>query len=127
MGVEATDRAQPPAALEAQWITASQAGDRQAFARLVDAYWGRLYRWLFQLTHDRHAAEDLAQDAFLKAWSHLGRFQAGTNFRAWLFRIAHNAFANTRRTAAHRRSALPDDLPEQAPGPEESALSRETL
>src|SRR6185437_115667 len=51
---------------EAEWIRAAQAGDREAFARLVEHYWDRLYRWLYHLTRDRHAAEDLTQETFLK-------------------------------------------------------------
>lgn len=112
---------------EGRWINAAREGDGEAFAQLVQCYWGRLYRWLVQLTHDRHAAEDLAQDAFLKAWTHLERFQVGTNFRAWLFRIAHNALVNSRRGPRARRAEMPEDLPGEAPGPEELALERETL
>jgi RNA polymerase sigma-70 factor (ECF subfamily) len=131
MGAEATEhtRQAPRSAAEdeARLIRAAQAGDRSAFAPLVEAYWGRLYRWLYHLTHDRHQAEDLAQEAFLKAFAHVGRFRAGTNFRAWLFRIAHNSFANQHRGAARRRAALPDDLPNRDQGPVERALSREAL
>src|SRR5207244_583966 len=103
-----------------------QAGDRPAFAALVERYWERLYRWLYHLTHDRHAAEDLAQETFLKAFAHLERFQAGTNFRAWLFRIAHNTFANQCRVA-RRRHPLPEDLATHDQGPEARLLSQEAL
>jgi RNA polymerase sigma-70 factor (ECF subfamily) len=127
MGTEVAERGGPSPVQERAWVSAAQRGDRGAFAHLVEAYWPRLYRWLYQLTHDRHTAEDLSQEAFLKALAHLGRFQAGTNFRAWLFRIAHNTFANQRRNSARQKGTLPDDLPEQAPGPEEAALSRESL
>ena len=75
---------------EAVLVRRAQQGDRAAQAALVEAYWDRLYRWLYQLTRDRHAAEDLAQETFLKALSNLGWFEPGTNFAAWLFRIAHN-------------------------------------
>ena len=108
-------------------IRGAQQGDRRAFARLVESYWDALYRWLCHLTRDSHTAEDLAQEAFLKAFAHLGRFRAGTNFRAWLFRIAHNAFANQYRADARRRERLPDDLPGPGPGPEEEAVSQEAL
>jgi RNA polymerase sigma-70 factor (ECF subfamily) len=111
---------------EHRLIRAAQDGDRSAFAALVESYWERLYRWLYHLTHDRHAAEDLAQETFLKAFAHLGRFRAGTNFRAWLFRIAHNAFANQQR-AVRRREPLPAELPDPEQGPVEQALSREAL
>src|SRR5229473_3918417 len=70
-------------------IHAAQKGDRDAFAVLVERYWDRLYRWLYHLTHNRHAAEDVAQETFLKAFAGLASFKAGTNFRAWLFRIAY--------------------------------------
>ncbi|MGL4554587.1 MAG: RNA polymerase sigma factor [Gemmataceae bacterium] len=127
MATEVTDRTAVRPEDEGRWVAASQGGDRSAFARLVEAYWGRLYRWLFQLTHDRHAAEDLAQEAFLKAWANLARFRPGTNFRAWLFRIAHNALVNTRRGPHARRAVMPDDVPGDGPGPQDVALSREEL
>src|SRR5689334_21485484 len=111
---------------EARLVRAAQQGDRPAFAALVEAYWDRLYRFLYQLTRDRHQAEDLAQEAFLRALAHLDRFAAGTNFRAWLFRIAHNAFANQHR-AARPRVSLPDDLTAAEQGPADEALSRESL
>jgi RNA polymerase sigma-70 factor (ECF subfamily) len=108
-------------------IRAAQAGDRAAFASLVERYWDRLYRWLYHLTRDRHAAEDLAQESFLKALAGLSKFRAGTNFNAWLFRIAHNTFANHHRSAARQREPLPDDLPEKEAGPVEQALTQEAL
>jgi RNA polymerase sigma-70 factor (ECF subfamily) len=112
---------------EAILVRAAQEGDRPAFASLVEAYWGRLYRYLYHLTRDRHSAEDLAQETFLKAFAHLDRFRAGTNFRAWLFRIAHNSFANQHRTASRQRAPLPDDLPANQQGPAEEVVSREAL
>jgi RNA polymerase sigma-70 factor (ECF subfamily) len=84
-------------------ILAAQKGDRQAFATLVERYWDRLYRWLYHLTHDQHTAEDLAQETFLKALTHRESFRAGSNFRAWLFRIAHNAWVNTPAAGGARR------------------------
>lgn len=105
----------------------AQKGDRQAFAALVERYWDRLYRWLYHLTHDRHAAEDLTQEAFCKALAHLDRFQAGTNFRAWLFRIAHNSFLNQVRNHGRGRQPLPEDLATVAEGPVEQAVNREAL
>src|SRR3954451_9055594 len=119
MATEVSDRTPVRPEDEGQWIDASRGGDRSAFARLVEAYWARLYRWLFQLTRDRHAAEDLAQDAFLKAWANLDRFQPGSNFRASLFRLAHNALVNPRRGPRTRRAELTEDVRGDGPGPEE--------
>jgi RNA polymerase sigma-70 factor (ECF subfamily) len=117
---------EPLLAEEHLLIRGAQQGDRQAFARLVERYWDGLYRWLYHLTHDRHTAEDLAQEAFLKALNGLHTFRPGTNFRAWLFRIAHNTFANYRR-AARPREPLPEDVAADDEGPVEQALSREAL
>ncbi len=111
---------------EERLIRAAQKGDRAAVAELVEHYWYRLYRWLYRMTHDRHAAEDLTQETFLKAFAGLNRFRAGTNFAAWLFRIAHNNFANGRRKARPRET-LPDDLTAKGGDPFEEAQSREGL
>ena len=107
---------------ESEWIAAAQRGDRPAFGRLVAAYWDRLYRWLFHLTRDRHRAEDLTQETFLKALAAIGSFRPGTNFRAWLFRIGHNNFVNLKRTDKRAAHPLPDDAPGR-PGPSAEAIA----
>ena len=109
-------------------IAAAQRGDRQAFGRLVGLYWDRLYRWLFHLTRDRHRAEDLTQETFLKALAALASFRPGTNFRAWLFRIGHNNFVNLKRSDKRAAQPLPDETPSR-PGPtaEATASDREVV
>jgi RNA polymerase sigma-70 factor, ECF subfamily len=108
-------------------IHAAQQGDRQAFAVLVERHWDRLYRWLYHLTHNRHAAEDLAQEAFLKAFAGLSRFRSPNNFHAWLFRIAYNGFVNQWRSPDRSRQPFPNDLPAHGEGPVDEVLSREAL
>jgi RNA polymerase sigma-70 factor (ECF subfamily) len=108
-------------------IRDAQEGDRRAFAALVERYWDRLYRYLYHLTHDRHTAEDLAQETFLKALGHLDSFRPGTNFGAWLFRIAHNAWVNQARGAARDRRPMPDHLPGREEDPVEQVLTQESL
>lgn len=113
---------------ESEWIAAAQAGDRQAFARVVERYWDRLYRWLYHLTRDRHQAEDLAQETFLKVLAALDSFRPGSNFRAWLFRIGHNNFVNLKRATRRASHPLPDEAPAPpGPGPHEAASDREAL
>ncbi len=113
---------------EAATIAAAQAGDRAAFARLVDAYYDRLHRWLVQLTRDRHKAEDLAQETFLKVLANLHSFRQGSNFRAWLFRIAHNNFVNLKRADRKATQTLADEPADDLlPGPEVTAMDREEL
>jgi RNA polymerase sigma-70 factor (ECF subfamily) len=112
---------------ETPLICKAQQGDRPAFAALVGQYWDRLYRWLYHLTHDAHAAEDLTQETFLKAFAGLASFRAGTNWQAWLFRIAHNNYVNQRRAGQKVRQHFPDNLPSPDEGPAEQAMSQEGL
>src|SRR5262245_50044367 len=102
---------------EVELLRRAQLGDRDAFAGLVEHYWDRLYRWLYHLTHNQHSAEDLVQETFLKAFAHLESFRRGSNFQAWLFRIAYNTFLNQRRTAMRMtRQPFPEPLPADAAG-----------
>ena len=55
-----------------------------------------LYNFACWLTHDRSEAEDLVQETFAKALKGFASFQQGSNFRAWIFRIMHNTFLNSR-------------------------------
>jgi RNA polymerase sigma-70 factor (ECF subfamily) len=107
-------------------IAQARAGDRQAFAALVEHYWARVCRWLCALTRSAHTAEDLTQEAFLKAWAALNTFEPGTNFRAWLFRIAGNAFFDTQRgPRGVAPQALTPDHASKEPGPVQVALTKE--
>jgi len=113
---------------ETDWIAAAQSGDRSAFAPLVERYWDRLYRWLFHLTRNRHAAEDLTQETFLKALAALNSFRPGSNFQAWVFRIGHNNFVNRKRAERRTRGPLPEDLPAPLTGLGEASTEwRESL
>lgn len=102
-------------------------GDRDSFAVLIERYWDRLYRWMVHLTHNRHAAEDLTQETFLKALAALASFKEGSNFRAWIFRIGYNSYVNQRRRAARVRDSFPEHLLAVASDPAEQAMSREAL
>jgi RNA polymerase sigma-70 factor (ECF subfamily) len=61
-----------------------------AFVRLFQDHYGEIYAYLCRLVGDRHQAEDLAQDAFVKAYRAIERLPADANQRAWLYRIATN-------------------------------------
>jgi RNA polymerase sigma-70 factor (ECF subfamily) len=112
---------------EADLVRSAQAGDRPAFATLVDRYWDRLYRWLCRLTRDPAAAEDITQETFLKAFAAVNSFRPGSNFRAWLFRIAHNNFVNQRRAVRHNRHPLVPEVAEDPRGPVAETLSHEAV
>jgi RNA polymerase sigma-70 factor (ECF subfamily) len=65
-------------------------GDESAFAALVTRYQRRLTAFLGQLVGDIELARELSQEAFIRAWSALERFDPRYRFSTWLFRIAHN-------------------------------------
>lgn len=71
-------------------VTASLAGEEQAFAILVRRYQRRLTAFLTQLVGDLELARELTQEAFIRAWSALERYNPAYRFSTWLFRIGHN-------------------------------------
>jgi RNA polymerase sigma-70 factor (ECF subfamily) len=74
---------------------AQPAGPRD-FAALVEAHWSAVYRLVYSLCNDAHDSEDLTQETFLRAMRRWDSFAHGTNLRAWLLRIATNAFFDVR-------------------------------
>ena len=105
---------------DTQLVLAAQTGDRAAFGALVERHGEPLFRWLWHLTRRHELAEDLTQETLLRAFTRLGQFEAGTNFRGWLFRIGHNTHANWCRSRARRRE---EPL---VPGNEGGAAERRT-
>jgi RNA polymerase sigma-70 factor (ECF subfamily) len=77
---------------------------------------GQLYNFACWLAGDRTAAEDLVQEAYLKAFKGFSSFQQGTNFRAWIYRILRNTFLTTR--AGLKLMASLDSEDEAVPEPE---------
>ena len=71
-------------------VTAAKAGDAAAFEELVNRYEKKIFRLTMNITRNREDAEDAMQDAFMKAYSHLDRFQEDSRFYTWLVRIAAN-------------------------------------
>ena len=57
-----------------------------------------LYTFAWRLTNDSTRAEDLVQETYMKAWRFIGRYEAGTYAKAWLFKICRNAFINEYRS-----------------------------
>jgi RNA polymerase sigma-70 factor (ECF subfamily) len=117
---------------ERDWVRRASTGDRDAFAALVDRYWGAIRAWLTGLTGHIHLAEDLTQEAFLKAWVALPGLAAAEVFRVWLYRIARNEYlAALRRPQTASTDGLSDDHsdhpdpPDPAPDPAAAAIEHE--
>lgn len=92
------------------------------FEDLALPLFDQLYNFAHWLAQDASEAEDLVQETYAKALRGFSSFQAGTNFRAWIFRILRNSFL-TSRTGLKTKVALEDDsveaIPSAAPTPEE--------
>jgi len=84
-------------ARERQWVAAARCGDSEAFRQIVELYQNRLYTFLLRMVRHHEEAEDLAQEAFVRAWRHLDVYDAKWPFRTWLFSIARNLALNTLR------------------------------
>lgn len=82
---------------EAELVLRAQAGQVEAFGQLVLAHQDRLYNVVYKLCSKPEVAEDLAQEAFLKAFEKLDKFRGGSRFYTWLFRIATNLALSYRR------------------------------
>lgn len=76
------------------------AGDRAAFGVLVRRHQGLVRGMLARLARDRAEADDLAQEAFMKAWRKIGDLEAAAGFKAWLCSIAYREFLMQRRRRA---------------------------
>ena len=100
------------------------ARDEAALAALLDRYWTRAYRVALQLTGDPAAAEDAAQETFVRLLDKAGQFEAGRAFRPWFFKILVNAAKQQRRAATRRKAyeARPEAQARPAPTPPAAAL-----
>ena len=83
-------------------IHAAKAGDLQAFEGLVRRYQGDVYRFVLHLARDPTAAEDITQDAFVRAFRFLKRYRGDSRFTTWLFSIARNCVHDEFRRAGRR-------------------------
>jgi len=83
-------------------LEAAKSGNRQALEELIRTHYPCVFGYLLRLSGDYHVAEDLTQDVFYKAWLQLGTFRGRAPFRAWLYRIAHNAYVD-RTKSWHQR------------------------
>jgi RNA polymerase sigma-70 factor (ECF subfamily) len=75
---------------ESALVAQAKAGDQNAFSELVNRYERKIYRLAKNITQNDEDAEDVLQDAFLKAYTHLDSFKGDSKFYTWIVRIAVN-------------------------------------
>lgn len=104
----------PPLPDEAAVIARAAAGDRTAFAQLMEHYQSACYGLARRLLNDADQAADATQDAFIHAYQAIGSYRGGI-FRSWLLRITANASYDIMRRAQRRPSSPLPDPEEGAP------------
>ncbi len=84
----------PTGMLEGDLVKRARRGDLAAYDELVKRYQQRIYATIYHMTSNHEDANDLAQEAFIKAFSALKSFKGGSTFYTWLYRIAVNKTIN---------------------------------
>jgi RNA polymerase sigma-70 factor (ECF subfamily) len=96
---------------ELQLVQAAKRGDITAFEQLVKRYDRNVFRIAQHITQNREDAEDVVQDAFLKAYQNLGQFQGNSKFYTWLVRIAVNeALMKLRKRKSDKTVSMDEDV-----------------
>jgi RNA polymerase sigma-70 factor (ECF subfamily) len=114
---------------DATAVAQARAGDEEAFRLLVERHSRALFKLAYRMTGNEHDAEDVVQDAFLKAYRSLDRFEERSQVGSWLYRIAANCAFDVLRRRQRRDSRVEsldgeDVLEPEAhgPGPDRLAL-----
>ena len=104
---------------ESGLVERAVSGDVEAFEELYRVNVGRVYAPCLRMAGDPTLAEELAQEAFVRAWQKLGSFRGASAFSTWLHRVTVNVVLGHRRSATRREArvfAVGDDLPRDVAG-----------
>ena len=74
-----------------QLISEYFSGDEKSLEILIKRYLKPIYNFIFHLTNDPQATDDISQETFFKVWKSLKKYRMGESFKAWVYRIAHNS------------------------------------
>ncbi|MFA9470034.1 MAG: sigma-70 family RNA polymerase sigma factor, partial [Deltaproteobacteria bacterium] len=108
-GKPQVSEAQRRGAEAAELVARAKAGDAAAFDELVRKYRPRVYSLALHLTGQASDADDITQDAFLKAYHKLPEFEGRSEFFTWIYRITLHRALNSKRDRKRRRTVPLDD------------------
>jgi RNA polymerase sigma-70 factor, ECF subfamily len=100
----------PPPIEEASLVKRARQGDLGAYDELVRRYQERIYSTVYHMTANHEDANDLAQEAFIKAYQALKSFKGGSSFYTWVYRIAVNKTINFLKQRKNKAHMSLDDL-----------------
>ena len=103
-------------------VNRAKAGDYRAFDDLVDLYADKIHNYVVRMVGDASAAEDIAQEAFVKAFRNLGSFRGASSFQTWLYRIASNLTIDAVRRRRRKDNTISLDAPLEG---DEGQMARE--
>ncbi|HUK23450.1 MAG TPA: RNA polymerase sigma factor [Terriglobales bacterium] len=125
---------------DAEVMLRVKTGDDSAYEYLVEKYRRAMVSFMYRMAHNSAAAEDLAQEVFLRVYRSREGYEPSAKFTTWLYRIATNLAVNYARDTRHERpdqmvsidesdeaTGLKVDVPDAAPSAEEAILKRERL
>lgn len=116
---------------EAQWIAEAKAGNKEAFSRLVKKYQKPVFSVCYRMLGTSTAAEDAAQEAFIRAYQALDRYDPERSFATWLLSIASNYSIDQIRKRKVTILSMDSEKygwmvpPDPGPSPERATLDRE--
>ncbi len=91
-------------------VAQAKEGDREAFGQIVEATHRRTYNLACQFVHNQQEAEDITQEAYLRAWQNLPNFRQEAKFTTWLYRIVVNLCLNRNRKLEREITIVDDGL-----------------
>jgi len=118
---------------EQQWIAEAKAGDKDAFAKLVEKYQKPVYSVCYRMLGTPTAAEDAAQEAFIRAYQAIDRYDISRSFATWVLSIASNYSIDQLRKKKVTILSMDNEKhawlapPDTGPSPEKAALEKEKL
>jgi RNA polymerase sigma-70 factor (ECF subfamily) len=113
------------------WVQRTLDGDQQAFGELVTRYERDVFNLAYRMLNERGEAEDAAQEAFMRAYANLDRYDPMRSFKTWLLSITSNHCIDRLRRRRLTWLSLEEPLPphpalmSDIPGPEEATLTNE--
>ena len=111
--------------IDLQLVERVRQGDQRAFGILVEKYQRKLLRLLSRMVRDQHEIEDIAQEAFIKAYRALPQFRGDAAFYTWLYRIAVNTAKNYLSTRGRSMPTVSDQAMNDDDEPDERLVAQD--